>query len=298
MGKVWRAPFAFSLSLPYQSRMTRKLTDRRRLMAARARARRADPPELHVALRDDLLERLEAVNKTFTEPAVVSAFPEVWTDVLPHARLLPDDTMLDLVAGAHDLVLHAGVLHWSDDPVGQLIQCRRALRPDGLFLAAAPGGRTLQELRTVLAEVEARIRGGLSPRVAPMADVREFGAALQRAGFALPVADVEAFALTYPDVRSLLHDVRAMGESNALAARDLTPLNRKFFDLVGQTYTRDHTTADGRVAATLEIIHLAGWAPHASQPRPLKPGSAQHRLADALVMKDPPVQDTGFGRAD
>ena len=171
------------------------LTDTAALFRQRDRARagiRGDHRDslfLQDAAADEIEERLNEVNRTFTAPAVITPFPEIWTDRLPAARVLPDRDVLALDPEAHDLVIHALCLHWSNDPVGQIVQCRRALRPDGLFLAVLFGGRTLSELRACLATAETVVRGGLSPRVLPMGEIRDLGALLQRGGLALPVAD-------------------------------------------------------------------------------------------------------------
>ena len=181
---------------------------------------------LHRWVRDEVEERLAEVNRRFTSPALITPFREPWGPFEATATIMPDSDVLDLSPGAHDLVIHAGALHWADDPVGQLVQCRRALSPDGLFLGALPGGRTLHELRATLAEAETRVTGGLAPRVLPMADTRDLGALLQRAGFALPVADATRLDVTYPTLRGLVADLRAMGEGNAMVARDPRPLSR------------------------------------------------------------------------
>jgi SAM-dependent methyltransferase len=278
--------------------MTPKLTDRARLAANRARVCPGPALALHEAVRDEIEERLQAVNKTFTAPAVVTPFAEVWRGAFAEARVVADDEVLDLDPGAHDLVIHAVALHWADDPVGQLVQCRHALKPDGLFLGATPGGRTLHELRSVLAETESRLRGGIAPRVAPMAEIRDLGALLQRAGFALPVADAETTRVTYASARHLMRDLRAMGETNALHARDRKPLTPAFFDAVDRLYSSHFGTEDGRVTATLEMIYLAGWAPAESQPKPLRPGSAARRLADALRTEEHSADEPAGPRRD
>ena len=211
--------------------------------------------------------------------------------------MVPDDPVLDLRPGAHDLVIHALALHWADDPVGQLIQCRRALRPDGLLLAVTFGGESLFELRAALASAEAKLLGGLSPRVAPMAEIRDLGALLQRAGFALPVADADRRTVSYPSALHLMRDLRAMGETNALAARHRSAPPRALFAEAARLYREAHGGeahgAEGRVTATVEMIHLAGWAPHESQPKPLRPGSAAARLADALGAAETPLPREG-----
>jgi SAM-dependent methyltransferase len=260
------------------------LTDRAALAAHR---RRADGTALflHEEAIDEIQERLKDVNRRFTAPAIVTGHPNVWSGVVPGAVLVPDDPVLALEPGAHDLVIHAMALHWADDPVGQIIQCRRALRPDGLFLSAALGGETLTELRAALGQAEVEIAGGLSPRVAPMAEVRDMGALLQRAGLALPVADTLPRRVRYRDMTRLMADLRAMGETNALAARHKAIPPRGLFPRAARIYADAFPDADG-VAATFETIFLAGWAPSEDQPKPLRPGSAKTRLADALGVKE------------
>ncbi|TFL19246.1 methyltransferase domain-containing protein [Jannaschia formosa] len=256
------------------------LTDRAALAAHRARADRS-ALFLHEEAADEVQERLKDVNRRFTAPAVVTGHPDFWRDVVPGARVVPDAPVLDLEPGAHDLVVHAMALHWADDPVGQIIQCRRALRPDGLFLAATLGGETLQELRAALGQAETELTGGLSPRVAPMAEIRDLGALLQRAGLALPVADRMPRRVRYRDMHRLMADLRAMGETNALAARHKVVPPRGLFPRAARIYADAFPDADG-VGATFETIFLAGWAPSDDQPKPLRPGSAQARLADIL----------------
>lgn len=266
------------------------LTDRAALSRNRARAlAQGADLFLHEDCAAETKERLSEINKRFTTPAVVTAFPAPWRDILPDARIVPDDPVLALEEDAHDLVIHALSLHWATDPVGQLIQCRRALRPDGLFLGVLFGGRTLSELRAALADAESRLTGGLSPRVLPMAEIRELGALLQRAGFALPVADAVRRTVTYATMFHLIADLRAMGEGNALAARSRRATPRALFPAAAELYAESFPAGGGRVAATFEMIWLTGWAPDASQPKPLRPGSAVQRLADALGATETPL---------
>jgi len=196
-----------------------------------------------------------------------------------------------LVAGLGDvplepastnLVLSPLALHLVNDLPGTLIQIRRALKPDGLLLAAIPGAGTLSELRDVLLSAEAEMTGGASPRVIPFVDVRDAGALLQRAGFALPVVDTETYTVRYDSLFSLLQDVRAMGMANPLTGRSRVPLTRSFFVRAAELYAERYSDPDGRVRATFSIIYASGWAPHESQQKPLKPGSAKMRLADVL----------------
>jgi SAM-dependent methyltransferase len=264
------------------------LTDRAALAAHRARAT-PDGMFLHREAAAAVQERLSEVNRAFTAPAIVTPFTEPWAPVAPGARIVPDEPVLALEPGAHDLVIHGLALHWADDPVGQLIQCRRALRPDGLFLGVAFGGATLGELRVALAEAEAATTGGLSPRVAPMGEIRDLGALLQRAGLALPVADADPRRVSYASALHLMRDLRAMGETNALAARRRVPPPRALFSEAARLYPRDGK----RILATFEMIHLAGWAPHESQQTPLRPGSATARLADALDARETPLPREG-----
>jgi hypothetical protein len=166
--------------------------------------------------------------------------------------------------------------------VGALVQARLALKPDGLFLGATLGGQTLHELRACLAQAESEIEGGLSPRVSPMADLRDLGALLQRAGFAMPVADLDRLVVDYPDALALMRDLRAMGETNTLAERRRTPLRRTTLLHACALYAQHFARPDGRVTATFDLVFLSGWAPGPDQPVAKRPGSAKTRLADAL----------------
>lgn len=269
---------------------TPPLFDRATLRRHRANARR-DALFLHEIARDEMQDRLKMVNRAFTTPAIVTPFPEIWADAFADAVIVEDTDTLDLPVAQFDLVIHAMCLHWADDPVGQLIQCRRALKEDGLCLVALLGGQTLTELRAVLSQAETSVTGGLSPRISPMAEIRDLGGLLSRAGLALPVADVVALNTTYRDMTHLMHDLRAMGETNALMGRLRRPTRRAVFDLAAGLY-RDHfATPDGRIAASFEMICLTGWSPSDSQPKPLRPGSAQARLADALKVAETKLPD-------
>ncbi|CTQ32630.1 SAM-dependent methyltransferase [Jannaschia rubra] len=262
------------------------LTDRTALGLHRARAD-GSAWFLQEAAIDEVQERLKDVNRRFTRPAVVSAHPDLWQDALPGATLVPEGEVLDLSPGAHDLIVHAMCLHWADDPVGQLIQCRRALVEDGLLLVATPGGETLTELRAALGQAEAEVTGGLSPRVAPMGEIRDLGGLLGRAGLALPVADVTTLDVRYRDLRHLVRDLRAMGETNALAARHRRTPPRDLFARAARIYADAFPDGDG-IRATFQTVFLTGWAPSETQPKPLRPGSAQVRLADALGVPEGP----------
>lgn len=267
---------------------TPTLTDRIALDRHRARALAMPDPALflHEDMITEVEERLLSVNRTFTNIAIVTGFPGLWQRRFPDAQIVPDTPVLDLTEQGFDLVIHALSLHWADDPVGQLVQCRRSLRPDGLLLAFSFGGQTLHELRTALAEAEAELTGGLSPRVVPMGEIRDMGALLHRAGLALPVADSVTRMVSYRDAFHLMADLRAMGETNALLARHKRMVPRRLFLRAAEIYAQSFGTPDGRIPATFEILCLTGWAAHDSQQKPLRPGSARQRLADALKVPE------------
>ncbi|NCQ23382.1 MAG: SAM-dependent methyltransferase [Rhodobacteraceae bacterium CG17_big_fil_post_rev_8_21_14_2_50_63_15] len=267
------------------------LTDRPALLRNRARARRAPALFLHEIAADEIEDRLSMVNKSFTAPAVVSGFADFWQPRFPTARVIADDDILALQPGAHDLVIHALCLHWASDPVGQLIQMRHAMKPDGLMLAVQFGGSTLSNLRAALAQAEADLTGGLSPRVLPMGEIRDLGALLQRAGFALPVADSLRLTTSHANPLALMRDLRAMGEGNAMTRRTRRFTRRRVLERACDIYSETFGTGDGRVPATFELVFLTGWAPDASQPQPLRPGSAAARLADALDTAENPLKD-------
>jgi SAM-dependent methyltransferase len=197
-----------------------------------------------------------------------------------------DEEALPFRSGSLDLVVSALALQFANDLPGVLVQIRRALKPDGLFLGALAGGDTLTELRQSFAQAESEVEGGVSPHVAPFADVRALGDLLQRAGFALPVADSDRYTLRYPTPFALMHDLRRMGGSNALVDRRRKPLRRATLMRMVELYSQRFADSDGRVRATFEMVWLSGWAPHESQQQPLRPGSAQARLADALGTRE------------
>jgi SAM-dependent methyltransferase len=255
----------------------------------------------------DLADRLAAVLRRFelavdlgtpgeAVRAALSALGSVGTvvraDAVPdggkrHEKFVAaDEEALPFGDASLDLVVSALALQFVNDLPGVLVQIRRALKPDGLFLAALLGGETLTELRQAFAEAESEIEGGVSPRVAPLADLRELGALLQRAGFALPVTDVDRVTVRYDSVFGLMADLRRMGATNALNGRRRAPLKRATLLRMAEIYAARFADADGRVRATFEIVWLSGWAPHPDQRQPLKPGSAKSRLADALGAKE------------
>ena len=253
---------------------------------------------------DDIVERLAVVRRSFATAVVLGAHHGVLgarlrsiesigqvieADASPAmlARcggpcVLADEELLPFADASLDLVVSALSLHLVDDLPGTLVQVRRALQPDGLFLGAMLGGRTLFELREAFLAAESELEGGASPRVAPFADVRDAGHLLQRAGFALPVADSDTLTVTYPTPLHLMRDLKGMGASNMLVARRRTPLRRGTLVRAAEIYAARFGAPSGRVPATFEIVTMTGWVPHESQQKPLQPGSARGRLADAL----------------
>lgn len=237
---------------------------------------------LHERAATQILERLDEVNRTFRKTAIITPFPDFWGARFKNATLHDENDVLDLGENSLDLVIHALSLHAANDPVGQMIQCKNALKPDGLFIGVLFGQQTLSELRAALATAESQLVNGISPRVAAMADIRDLGALLQRAGLALPVADIDNCRVTYGSLKTLMLDLRAMGETNTLTqrARGFTP--RHLFDLAENIYRQNFSDDVDRLIATFDMVYLTGWKPHESQQQPLRPGSAKARLAEAL----------------
>ncbi len=205
-------------------------------------------------------------------------------------RVAADEELLPFAEESFNLAVSALSLHWVNDLPGALIQLNRALKPDGLFMAAMLGGDTLTELRQAMMQAELALEPGVAPRVSPFADIRDAGGLLQRAGFALPVADVERITVDYADAFSLMRDVRGMGEANAVIERHKAPLRRRTLFAAMEAYHDLYARKDGRIPATFDIVYLTGWAPHESQQKPLAPGSATMRLAQVLGAKE---QSTG-----
>jgi SAM-dependent methyltransferase len=267
-----------------------KLTDTVALAMRRTRCTN-DALFLHQTAAAEMQDRVELVNKSFRAARIITDHAAFWAGQFPDATLTDASEVIDLTPHTHDLTIHAMALHWANDPVGQLIQCRHALRADGLFLAVCFGGQTLHELRTCLAEAEVSVTGGLSPRIAPMAELRDMGALLQRAGFALPVADAITLNVEYRDIWHLMRDLRQMGEGNAMQTRLRHPTRRDVFKEAAKLYQQNYAGQNGKIRATFELIFLTGWAPDESQPKPLRPGSAQHRLAKALGTSETKLPD-------
>lgn len=263
---------------------------------------------------EDITERLSAVTRPFKRAVCIGAYHGVLPKALqkifdpsvevtsieacptllahcPAPRICADEERLPFNDGTFDLALSALSLQLVNDLPGALIQIRRALKPDGLFLGAVLGGGTLHELREAFMLAETEVEGGASPRVAPMGDVRDYGALLQRAGFAMPVVDVDIVEVTYATPLALMADLRGMGATNALTERRKTFLRRNTLRKAVQIYEERFSTANGRVKATFEIIHLAAWAPDESQPKPLQPGSACMPFAEALSRIEDALDD-------
>jgi SAM-dependent methyltransferase len=271
--------------------------DRKLLRLRQARARALGPETFLVdRVAEELGERLSAVLRQFERAADVGTPTDAVRRALAASgkvvavygadHVIADEEALPFADGSLDLAVSALSLQFVNDLPGTLIQICRALKPDGLLLAALLGGDTLIELREAFAEAEAEIEGGVSPRVAPFADVRALGALLQRAGFALPVVDSDRLTVRYDSVFGLMRDLRRMGATNTLSERRRTPLKRATLAKMAEIYARRFADADGRVRATFEVAWLSGWAPHESQQKHLKPGAATQRLADALGAKE------------
>jgi len=283
------------------------LFDRDLLRARRARAAALGPAAFLLdRVTAELSERLSVVLRKFELAAdlgtpgdavrrvlenvvgtvvAVDARPELRAEMGP-LTVAADLEALPFRDGVFDLAVSALALQFVNDLPGTLKQIRRALKADGLFLAALIGGSSLCELREAFATAEAEVEDGASPRIAPFVDVRELGALLQRAGFALPVTDIDRLTVRYASPLALMHDLRRMGATNALAERRRAPLRRATLQRMMEIYGERFADADGRVRATFEIVWLSGWAPHEGQQKPLAPGSAKMRLADALGTRE------------
>jgi NADH dehydrogenase [ubiquinone] 1 alpha subcomplex assembly factor 5 len=287
------------------------LFDRRAWRAHRERAARQGAVAfLHEEVADRLIDRLELVRREFSRALdlgardgklawrlalyggigwIVAAEPASgFFARLAGGQVGADPELIPFRDASFDLVASCLALHWCADLPGTLLQLRRVLKPDGLLLAAMLGGRTLIELRTVLFEAELAEEGGVSPRVSPAIDLADAAALLQRAGFAMPVADSEIITANYPNALALMHDLRGMGETNALTGRRRTGLRRATLARAAALYAERFGDAVGRIPATFEILFLLGWAPHPSQPKPLRRGSATQLLGDALSGKTAP----------
>jgi SAM-dependent methyltransferase len=290
-----------------------------RALLRRRRSRVAEAMAGHAFLlerfRDDVEERLAFIVRDFTDALVLGAHggsigrllagrrvrtvveTETTPALLPAANslaVLADEEALPFADESFDLIVAPLTLQFVNDLPGALLQIRRCLKPDGLFIGGMLGGATLQELRRAWLEAEAEISGGASPRVAPFADVRDLGGLLQRAGFALPVVDADVVRVRYAAPLTLMQELRAMGAGNVLADRRRVPVSRRLLMRASEIYAERFADPDGRIPATFELLTMTAWAPHESQQKPLQPGSATTRLADALgttegrLPRDPP----------
>jgi len=270
---------------------TPQLFDRVLLRARQRRALQGGPASFLLdRVSEDMADRLQAVIRDFADAA------DIWTPgeglkelardrfrSFTHVDLTdPSNEVLPLAPESLDLALSALAFQFVNDLPGVLSQIRRALRPDGLLLAVMVGGDTLTELRQSFAAAEAECEAGISPRVAPFADLRDIGALLQRAGFALPVTDLDSVVVRYDNAFTLMQDLRRMGATNVLLERRKVPSRRETMLRMAEVYRERFADPDGRIRATFDLIWLSGWAPHPDQPRPLKPGSATASLADAV----------------
>ncbi len=283
-----------------------RLFDPQAILRSRRRARAdasADTDFLLNLVCEELAVRLSTVERRFEQALTLHAQSELMASLLAssgkvgamsrleqHADFLDDRfngvvtdlESLPITAGSTNLLVAPLSMHLVNDLPGLLLQIRQALSPDGLFLAALPGAGTLGELRECLLQAETELSGGASPRVIPFADIRDCGSLMQRAGFTLPVIDAETYTVRYDTMFDLMKDLRAMGMSNPLTARSRRPASRQLFMRAADLYARRFSDADGRIRATFRILYLSGWSPHASQQKPLAPGSAQVSLANFL----------------
>jgi SAM-dependent methyltransferase len=285
--------------------------DIHRLRLDRAARKFAQADFLKVRAAEDLAARLAVINRRFPVAVDLGARTGAFARVLAESeaadkvdvliqtdlsaamlvgangpRLVADEARLPFAETSLDLVVSTLALHWIDDLVGALIQIRRVLRPNGLFVGAVIGGASLTELRQCLTEAEIDLTGGAGPRVSPLLDAYDGAALMQRAGFALPVVDVDRISVRYDHLLRLMADLRAMGETNVLLERPRSPLARRIITRANDLYFERFAAEDGRIVATFEIITLTGWAPHPDQQKPLAPGSAKTRLADALGVRE------------
>ncbi|WP_300540546.1 methyltransferase domain-containing protein [Maricaulis sp.] len=284
----------------------RSLLARRRNRAA---AKLADYNFLVRRAFDDICDRVESITRDFQRTAILGGGPgltdefasrpaggktgwAVQSDLaagvaatLDTPALALDEEALPFAGESLDLVLAPWGLHWTNDLPGVLVQINHALKPDGFFAGALLGGATLTELRQCLMTAESELTGGVSARISPYAGTFDMAALMQRAGFAMPVADIDRVTVRYDNIFALMNDLRGMGETSVLAERP-KPATRALFFRAGEIYREKFSDPDGRIRATFEIVHAAGWAPHPDQPKPKRPGSATHRLADALGVKE------------
>ena len=267
-----------------------EIFDKEALIRSRVRSDKENNFLQKVAVQE-IEDRLKFIKKRFKKILIICGNSYYWQKTFHEADFISDDEILKFPSEGYDLVIHGMSLHYSNDPIGQLIQCRSVMEKGGLLLGIFLGGQTLYELRDSIASAEIELTGGISPRVLPMIDIRDAGAFLMRAGFALPVADISTTTIDYQKPLDLLYDLRKMGETNVQKHRLKKFSHRKLFSLASEKYIESQNSKTGNIKATFEFITITGWVPSQDQPKPLKRGSAKMRLADALKVKEEKLKD-------
>ena len=267
-----------------------EIIDKEALARSRVRSDKEDNFLQKLAVRE-IKDRLKFIKKRFEKILIICGNPYHWQKNFRGADFISDDEILKFPRTDYNLVIHGMSLHYSNDPIGQLIQCRSFMEKGGLMLGIFLGGQTLNELRYSIASAEIELTGGISPRVLPMIDIRDAGSFLMRAGFALPVADTSVNEIDYQKPLDLLYDLRKMGETNVQKHRLKKFSHRKLFSLASDKYIESQNSKNKRVKATFEFITITGWAPSQDIPKPLKRGSATMSLADALNVKEEKLKD-------
>ncbi len=268
----------------------KEIIDKEALARSRLRSDKEDNFLQELAVRE-IEDRLKFIKKRFEKILIICGNTYYWQKTFRGADFISDDEILKPPRTGYNLVIHGMSLHYSNDPVGQLIQCQSFMEKGGLLLGIFLGGQTLNELRASIASAEIELMGGISPRVLPMIDIRDAGSFLMRAGFSLPVADISVNEINYKTPLDLLYDLRKMGETNVQKHRLKKFSHRKLFSLASDKYIESQNSRNKRVKATFELITITGWAPSQELPKPLKRGSAKMRLAEALNVKEEKLKD-------
>lgn len=269
---------------------SKEIIDKEALARSRARSDKKDNFLQKLAVQE-IKDRLKFIKKRFEKILIICNNSYYWQNAFNEADFISDDEILKFPRADYDLVIHGMSLHYSNDPIGQLIQCRSFMEKGGLLLGIFLGGQTLNELRAAIASAEIELTGGISPRVLPMIDIRDAGSFLMRAGFSLPVADISVNEIDYKKPSDLLYDLRKMGETNVQKHRLKKFSHRKLFSLTSDKYIQSQNSKNKRVTATFEFITITGWVSSQDTPKPLKRGSATMRLADALNVKEEKLKD-------
>ena len=267
-----------------------EIIDKEALVRSRMRSDKEDNFLQKLAVQE-IKDRLKFIKKRFEKILIICGNPFYWQEAFHGAEFIADDEILAFPQKGYDLVIHGMSLHYANDPIGQLVQCRSIMKEGGLLLGIFLGGQTLNELRDSIASAEIELTGGISPRVLPMIDIRDAGSFLMRAGFALPVADISVNMVNYGKPLDLFYDLRKMGETNVQKHRLKKFSHRKLFSLASDKYIDSQNSENKSVKATFEFITITGWVPSQDIPKPLKPGSATMRLADALKVKEEKLRD-------